>query len=146
MEKILKSGELQVSQWEKQNKVKPPALWLSTNPVWEHTATSMIKDDIGQIRGLTKDELHQMYGLVRFSVPFKKEMFCSWGKYKYKSNTPLNVYLSLERQGIIKGANPNEWYASFENIPLEKCIACEKWNGTKWIEHIDLRNYGKSNA
>jgi hypothetical protein len=136
LEKILKSGELQVSQWEIQNKVKPPALWLSLNPIWEYTATSMIKDDSGRIRDLSKDELHAMFGLIRFSIPFNRELFCSWAKYKYKSNTPLGLYHQMERDGIKQGANPKEWFASFKNIPLSKCISCEKWDGTKWVEYI----------
>jgi hypothetical protein len=96
----------------------------------------MIKDDSGRIRDLSKDELHAMFGLIRFSIPFNRELFCSWAKYKYKSNTPLGLYHQMERDGIKQGANPKEWFASFKNIPLSKCISCEKWDGTKWVEYI----------
>tara|TARA_R110001632_G_scaffold63888_2_gene152285 strand:+ start:240 stop:698 length:459 start_codon:yes stop_codon:yes gene_type:complete len=140
LSKILETGELTVSEWEKKNKVKPPALWLSLDPVWENTATKLISEN-GKLRSLTKEEQHQKFGLIRFVLEFKKENLCSWGKYKYKSNTPIQTYESMEQSGIEKGANPKEWYASFKNIPLSNCISCQKWNGKEWEAII---NYTKA--
>lgn len=138
LELILTKGELTVSEWERKNKVKPPAVWLSTNPIWENTATKLISEK-GIIRKLTKAEQHQLYGLVRFVLVFKKERLCSWAKYKHVSNTPTEMYVALERSGLEQGANPNEWFASFKNIPLSDCISCEKWNGEKWSPLIDFK-------
>lgn len=128
---ILGSGELRVSEWEKKNGVKPAALWLSTNPIWEHTATKLVKQH-GQIIEITKEEQHVNFGLIRFAIEFKKDQLCTWARYKHKSNTPSEVYKNMERQGIKQGANPLEWFASFKNIPLTECIIIEKWNGTTW--------------
>jgi hypothetical protein len=136
LSKILETGKLIVSEWERQNKVKPPALWLSLNPIWENTATKLINEN-GKIRQLTKEEQYQSFGLIRFVIEFKKESLCSWGKYKYKSNTPVQTYEAMEKSGIEKGANPKEWYASFKNIPLSNCISCQKWNGKEWETIID---------
>ena len=112
LEKILAKGELIVSEWEKKNNVKPPALWLSTNPIWENTATKLIIEN-GEIKQLTKEEQYQRLGLIRFILEFKKNILCSWAKYKHKSNTTIQVYEKMEQDGIIQGANPKEWFASF---------------------------------
>lgn len=138
LSKILETGELIVSEWERKNKVKPPALWLSLNHIWENSATKLINEN-GKIRRLTKDEQYQKFGLIRFVLEFKKESLCSWGKYKYKSNTPVQFYEAMEKSGIEQGANTKEWYASFKNIPLTNCISCQKWNGKEWENIIDFR-------
>jgi len=143
--KILERGELIVSESEKKDKVKPPALWLSLNPVWENTATKMANIN-GTIRNLTKDEQHQKIGLIRFVIEFKPNTLCSWGKYKYKTNTPPETYDAMEKSGIIKGANPKEWFACFENIKLKDCISCQKWNGKEWETIIDYTKNIKDNG
>ena len=128
---IFESGRLEVSEWERKNGVRPPALWLSLNSVWEPTATKLVNEN-GNIRRSTKEEQFEKVGLYRFVIPFEKERFCSRGKYKYKTNTNLETYNNLHRQGITEGADPADWYASFKDIPLESCISCEKWNGESW--------------
>jgi hypothetical protein len=134
--KILDSGELIVSQWEKKNNVKPAALWLSLNPVWEKTASKQVKEN-GNVRQLTKEEQHQNLGLIRFVLEFKKDTLCSWAKYKHKSNTPIQIYESMEQVGLKEGADPNEWYVSFKNIPVSNCISYQEWNGKEWVTIID---------
>lgn len=131
LREILEVGELIVSEWERKNKVKPPSLWLSLNPLWENTATKMISEN-GNKRQLTKEEQHKEFGLIRFVLEFKKETLCSWAKYKHKSNTPLNVYEQMESIGIAQGAKPKEWFASFRNIQIVDCISCQKWDGKEW--------------
>jgi hypothetical protein len=134
--KILESGVLEVSSSDKKDKIKPAALWLSTNPVWEHTATKQAGID-GKIVQLTKQQQHEKIGLIRFVLEFKKESLCSWAKYKYKSNISLQLYNGMEAAGISMGANPKEWYACFHDIPLNKCISCEEWDGKNWVVVID---------
>ncbi len=136
LDEILSDGKLRVSEFERINKIKPPALWLSLNPIWENTALKMV-DVNGHLRTLTKSELHEKSGLIRFVLEFKKDTLCSWAKYRYKSNTPYEVYENMEKTGIRQGADPKEWYASFVNIPLRKCVALEKWNGKEWIKHVN---------
>lgn len=131
LEKILETGFLKVSEWEKKNKVKPPSLWLSLNPVWENTATKMI-NTINGIKQMTIQEQFENFGMIRFVIVFEKQKLCSWQRYKYASNTRSDMYLQMEKSGIKQNANPLEWYASFKNIPLEQCLRCEKWNGNEW--------------
>lgn len=138
LKSILETGELIVSNWEKINKVKPPALWLSLNPIWENTATKIV-NNYGQIKKMTKQEQFESIGLVRFVIHFDKTKLCSWKKYKHVSNTSQNVYEQMEKVGIEQGAIPSEWFASFKNIPLKDCISCQKWNGENWQTIIDFQ-------
>lgn len=117
LENILESGKLKVSEWERENKIKPPALWLSLNPDWEPTATKIMNVG-GQTVFLTKEQQHEHAGLYRFVIPFDKSSLCSWGKYRYKSNTDFTTYLNMKRTGIEKGANPLDWYASFNSTSM----------------------------
>jgi hypothetical protein len=139
LEMIKSKGELIVSETERKYKIKPPALWLSLNPVWENTATKTINEN-GIIRRLTKEEQYENLGLIRFVLEFKKESLCTWARYKYKSNLPSRLYEEMELAGIEQGADPKEWFASFKNIPLSKCISCEKWDGNEWKTLINYRN------
>ena len=131
LEKILESGELRVSEAERKLKIKPPALWLSKNPIWENTATKNMKTSAGE-RRMTIEEMHKELGLIRFAFEFDKAAFITWAKYRYKTNTLIKHYMWMESQGIKWGANPNEWFATFKNIPLTKCLAIEKWDGAEW--------------
>ena len=136
LEKILESGELRVSEAESKLKVKPPALWLSKNPIWENTATKDVKTPEG-VRRMTKKEMHEKCGLFRFALEFDKIAFITWAKYRYKTNTSIEEYMKMESEGIRWGANPNEWFATFKNIPLAKCLAIEQWDGAEW-KNLDL--------
>jgi len=41
---------------------------------------------------------------------------------------------SMERVGRKWGGYPNEWFVSYESIPLTKCLSpIEYWNGEKWV-------------
>jgi len=40
---------------------------------------------------------------------------------------------SMERVGRNWGGHPNEWFVSYESVPLPKCLSpIEYWNGEKW--------------
>ena len=80
LDKIISSGRLKVSEWEKKNNLNPPALWLSTNPIWENTATKGVLNDFGYRVQLTKDQQFKLHGLARFTLEFKKEELCNWKK------------------------------------------------------------------
>lgn len=133
--KIIESGVLKVSDWERRNNIEPPALWLSTNPEWEPTATKLIHE-AGQTRQLSKAEQHLRFGLYRFVLEFRKSTLCSWRKYRFVSNTTDSVYRAMTEHGIRIGANPNEWFASFKNIALDECISCEKFDGESWLKYF----------
>lgn len=133
---IFLSGKLEVSPWEKSQKIKNPALWLSLNKIWEPTSAKMALQPNGQSKTLTMEEheIPQIGGLYRFVLPFNKKELCSWSRYKHATDIDLDYYNSLEIVGISQGANPKDWYASFDDIPLSGVIALGKWDNGKWDE------------
>lgn len=137
-QKIFETGYLKVSHWEKSNKIKPAALWLSKNPFWEHTASKAIRDDsTGESFTLTFQQQHELIGCARFVLPFVKMELCTWPRYRYASNTPYQIYQNMEKIGIQQGSKPSNWYASFCDISLDKVIAFEIWDGTQWVDYSD---------
>ena len=140
--KIIESGRLKVSDFERRNRVKPAALWLIKNPIWENTASKCVRsEDTDEIVTLSFEQQHDLLGCIRFVLPFNKESLCSWAKYKYASNTPPQLHNSMTKYGFSLGANPNEWFASFRDIPLSEVIRVEVWNGSEW-QHYDSGNAG----
>lgn len=87
-------------------------------------------------RLLTLEEQHQKFGLIRFVLEFNKEELCSWARYKHKSNSTPETLKGMETTGLELGANPDDWYASFKNIPLSKCLNIQKCDGMNWIEYL----------
>jgi len=112
-------------------KSEKPAVWVSSNPIWEFTATKMAKNNSGLIKQLTKEEMYKLFGLGRIEI-VPNEKYISWAKFKHKSRIPADYFFELERAGIDKGANPKDWFARFTSIPIEEWIAIETWNGTAW--------------
>jgi hypothetical protein len=110
--KIIESGVLKVSDFERRIKVKPAACWLSLNPIWENTASKAIKNnETGETATLAFEEQHELLGCARFEY--------------------------MTTLGIQQGSNPTDWYASFNSIPLADVLAFEIWDGSNWINHND---------
>lgn len=130
-EKIKKSGQLIVSEWERKNKVKKPALWFSANTQMEPTASKMVRDISGNLRVLSMNEQHESVGIGRISIRYTNEL-TTWAKYKYLGCTTSDEYDSMEKLGINKGAKSTDWYAIFRNVPLKEWVSVEKWNGREW--------------
>lgn len=130
---IAQSGYLNLSQWEIDNGIDPPALWLSIHPLWEYTATKMKKDANVNILPLTFSEQHEVFGCVRFVLPFESQNLLSWDAYKKAvRNTERPMLEAMERKGISLGAQPRDWYASLKNISVDKIISCQIWDGGNW--------------
>lgn len=137
-QKILNDGYLKVSQWEIENNVEHPALWLSLNSHWESTATKMVVNDKGVHHQLSFEEQWASIGCVRFVMPFEKMQLICWNQYKaVMQNDSHGILEAMEKVGLQCGANPSDWYASLEDISLEKVIACQIWTGLEWMD-IDL--------
>lgn len=133
MEAILDSGKLIVSPWERSQKIKNPALWLSRNERWEPTAAKGYISPEGEHMLMTMEQ-HIEYagGLFRFVLPFHKQELCSWAKYKHVTNQPHYVLDAMEREGVRRGARPGDWFASFKDIPLERVLELHTWTEGVW--------------
>lgn len=140
MPMILQSEKLIVSPFERSMKhIKKPALWLSRNPHWEPTSAKRIQMSDGTQRLLTMEEHTEelVGGLFRFLLPFEKNMYCSWAKYKYQAKINEAEYYGLERIGKQQGANPSDWYASFKDISLEYVLTIETWEENNWKDIVN---------
>ena len=107
-----------------------PAVWLSSNPTWENTATKMANDGF-HTRQLSLEEMKLHFGLARIQVVTKKS-YVTWGKFKYDSGISAEFYDFLESEGFRKQANPKEWYASFEPIVKAEWLSIEIWRNNQW--------------
>lgn len=127
---IIRSGYIKLATAGIDKKEKP-AVWLSTNTVWEHTATK-----IGVINGvptqMTKEQQHRLVGLARIEVK-RLEGFVSWTEFGNASGVSKQSFEFMETLGCLKGADPSEWWAYFEPIRVKDWLAVEVWDGRKWV-------------
>lgn len=139
---ILSDGLLRVSRAEKKLKVAKPALWWSSNPVFEKTIMK-IKDDDGNI--ITDiNEYAKTIGVVRFVKDWYPD-FVNWKKYRQKTiKDGTEVQVRMQNQGISLGADPNEWYAIFKSVKVSSC-EIEIYIDGEWIE-FNEDNYNKAVA
>ena len=126
---IIESGVIKLAT-KYLEKRERPAVWLSSNPVWENTATKMVNDGFN-LRQLSLEEMKIHFGLARIEV-IPKDSYITWGKYKYDSGISARFYGMLESEGLRKQANPKEWYASFEPILKHEWLSIEIWKNNKW--------------
>jgi hypothetical protein len=142
LEKIIESGFLKVSPWEKKNKIKRPALWLTKNPHWENTATKgYFNGSTREIKTLTFEEQSSLLGCIKITLPFCNS-YCNWGLFKRVSKQSVQLNNGLEIAAKRQGSNPEEWYVSFKDIPTSKIIGIDYWDGNKWedilVEEIKM--------
>ena len=127
---IIKAGYIKFATAGIDKKEKP-AVWLSTNPVWEHTATK-----IGMINGIptqmTMEQQYKLVGLARIEVQ-RLDDFVSWKKFRHVSGVTEQSFLFMERLGKMKDANPDEWWAYFKVIERKDWLAVEVWDGKEWV-------------
>jgi hypothetical protein len=132
---ILFSGFLKVSEWERINTNSRPALWLSLNSTWEHTATKQYLDKMsGERIQMTPEMQMEKFGCVRFVLSFPNKRYFEWSKYGKISGTGKDEIKMMEIAGRNCGANPNHWYASFDNIPISEVLEIEILKEGQWIE------------
>lgn len=119
-----------------------PALWLSTNSDWERTVTKRLRLSTGDATpALQRDELANAGIIpVRIKVDATSVKVLDWIKFKKVSGIRLRTAKRLETTAKENGANPSEWYATFESIPLDNWISLDFWVNGKWVSH-NLEEY-----
>ena len=133
LEKIIASGKINVTD-KLIDKKEKPAVWLSSNELWEHTATKMGKDSKGNVRQLTKDECHELFVLARVQVSPFIELY-HWKAFRRKGGISIATANELEKVGRERGANPDEWCCSFKPLDTRQWLAVELWDGEEWVEY-----------
>jgi hypothetical protein len=95
-----------------------PAVWLSSAPVWEPSATKGVIED-GVRRQATLAELIGLCGcLVRIEINPAAVCCLEPGTFRDVLRIPPDVYDRLIAAGLEMGANPTDWRAVAGSVPL----------------------------
>jgi hypothetical protein len=110
-----------------------PAVWFSTHPVWEPTACKLLVQPGGRYREMTREETaHYGRGLVRIGVAPEAAPY-NWRAYRRLSGVAPRMASRLVQAGKAQGADPRQWYVSFDAVPAALWIAVEVWQEERWL-------------
>ena len=104
-----------------------PITWFTVGQFWEPTTAYFFTgDDPYESRLLTFEET-RFYGcgLLRLGLPSSARRdgtLTSWSELWQNAGVALEVKNSLEHTGRFAGSNPNNWYCSFDSVPLQNLI------------------------
>lgn len=110
-----------------------PAVWFSSNPVWEVTSRKGRFDPIsGGIKQLEMEE-HLIYcgGLFRIAIAADTAPH-DWHDFRQMSGI-LPRDANLLRSVAIKwGGRPGEWFVSFDPVYQSDWLGVESWRDGQW--------------
>jgi len=132
---IIKSGKIKLDEQARSYGEKPAA-WISTNPIWENTATKPYADKSGHMVERTNEEMSQELGLGRIEVK-ASNAFISWLRYRNTSGINPRLWSEMTKYGTKIGGDPNEWYASYIPIMSRYFISVEMFIKGEWIRCDD---------
>lgn len=136
LQRILHEGELRPSSVGVPKKEKP-ALWFSSNPLWEPTANRLWKDIDGRVVRLSKDQTHVLGGgLARIGVAAEVAPH-DWKSYKKASGITTDRAKRIYDEAIRIGARPGEWFAALEAVGSRQWLSVEVWDGETWVARAD---------
>ena len=134
-----------------------PAVWFSTNPLWERTVCKFDRPNGGPLGGSLQHhwEMSQrpfeafvvedgMPGAKLETIDSQPQLQparitvaddvapYTWHDFKRLSGISKKSARALYQAAIPMDARPGEWFVSFEPVPAEKWLAVELYNGTGW--------------
>jgi hypothetical protein len=112
------------------------AVWFSSNQHYEMTARKGTWES-GVNRTLTFIEMTTL-GLVRIGVEPSTAPF-DWREFTKRSGISRPFARRLEKAGRMFGANPNEWFVSFDEVTVDKFVRVESYVMGRWIESEIVR-------
>jgi hypothetical protein len=119
-----------------------PAVWLSSAPVWEPSATKGVIED-GVRRQASLAELIGLCGcLVRIEVDPYLVPWLGSSEFLEALRIPENIHDRLIDAGLEMGANPSDWSAVAGPVPLTAFRRIEfsvEANPPKWIPWPGIR-------
>ena len=119
-----------------------PAVWLSSAPVWEPSATKGVIED-GVRRQASLAELIGLCGcLVRIEIDSAAVRLLEPDSFREALRIPEHVHNQLIAAGLEMGADPAEWRAVAEPIPLTTFRRIEfsvEANPPQWIPWPGIR-------
>jgi hypothetical protein len=122
------------------DKGERPVVWLSRAPNWEETANKSLMDGNTGERVLTHGIIEQAEHETpcRLEVDTEGLRLMDWFTFKRKSGVSNATAAHLFAAAVACTANPADWRACFEPIPLEKCCEVETWEAGKWYSFQDV--------
>lgn len=107
-----------------------PAVWFSTNPIWEPTAN---KRHPNGSRSLTKEETEDLCdGLFRIGVAIATAPH-DWAEFQQLSGLKEELARGLAASAEAVGAQTQDWRVSFVPVPSSDWVSVERWDGTEWV-------------
>jgi hypothetical protein len=104
-----------------------PALWLSTNPLWEGSVAKSVMRD-GKRCLLDKHEIANLgRGLVRFEVRGGDHV-CTWPDFIARSGVGAELVRHLEESGRRRGADPEQWYGALRPVERAEWLGLWLWD------------------
>ena len=133
LEEIIESEIISLATVGIDNKKEKPCAWVSSNSMWEHTATKMAHNQFGEVIQLSFEEQLNIWGCARIEVEPKG--FLPWKIIRKISNMRSRDADRMEFQGIQKGGSPSEWFGSFSPIDINRWIRAEVYRDGEWVEY-----------
>jgi hypothetical protein len=113
-------------------KREKPIVWFSSNQYWEQTAGKMLKLQDGTLVKLTMEETCKFgRGLVRIGAAPETAPH-DWVALKRLGRMSKRTARGLWAAGIKDGADPAEWFGTFDSVPREKWKAVHLFQGGTW--------------
>ena len=129
---IIQDGYLKVSDWERKQGLKT-SLWFSKHDIYEPSALKQYQDENGVKIFKTIKEQANMVGCVRFGFDDSDFNLHSWKEYGVLVNLDRQKRRAMEKIHKKHGANPSDWFCSFNDMKVEDMSSVEIWTN-KWVE------------
>jgi hypothetical protein len=102
------------------------AVWFSDAPLWEPTASKAALDQTGKYRtGDCQDTFRSGCGFVRLRISPNVKLL-SWREYKRLTDMPSTIANEFERDGRELGADPINWFCSFDPVARDNWLSIEE--------------------
>lgn len=115
-----------------------PCVWLSTNARWEESVRKTLYDPTTGIEtpALSRDGLFKAGILpIRIEINHRNVKITDWEIHCKK--IPKKIAQELEHTAQEWGANPEEWWVSYQPIPIKSFVSpIEMWDGKQWIKSL----------
>jgi hypothetical protein len=133
LENIIESGVIKLATASTFDKKEKACAWVSSNPIWEHTATKIVHDGLGDSHHLSFEEQVIGFGCARIEV--EPIGLYTWAKLRHLAKMNTTMADSMESVGLKQDANPSEWYGSLTPIDINRWIKAEVYRNGEWIEY-----------
>ncbi|MEW4451827.1 hypothetical protein AB1L30_03990 [Bremerella sp. JC817] len=110
-----------------------PAVWFSTNDVWEPSANCAFERPSTRHRLLGTKEMTDLLcdGLFRISVRSSVGVV-TWGQYCHEMNLASRNVEACRRVAAIEGSHPGRWLACLGEVKASEWLSVERWYGHHW--------------